>query len=222
MQFKEGANVHTADGQNIGSIDRVVIDPRTNEVSHVVVRQGMFFTEDKVLPTDQIDTATADGVRLRANVENLDDLPRFEETYYLPLDESDPTTSGAGYARPYYGYPPVGLGLGYYPSFYGAGSYGGYAAQPYAVATERNIPEGTVGLKEGAKVTSADGKTVGNVARVFTDDQMQQATHLLISEGWLFKEQKVVPVAWIKSMDEDEIQLNVDAHRLDRVPVYQG
>lgn len=47
MQFKDGANVYTADGHTVGSIDRVVIDPRTNEVTHVVVRRRLFFTEDQ-------------------------------------------------------------------------------------------------------------------------------------------------------------------------------
>jgi hypothetical protein len=59
------------------------------------------------------------------------------------------------------------------------------------------------------------------VARVFTDDEMQQATHLLITEGWIFKEKKVVPIGWVKSMAEDEIRLTVNARRLERVPVYQ-
>jgi uncharacterized protein YrrD len=215
MQFKDGATVYTANGQNVGSIDRVVIDPGTDEVTHVVVRQGMLFTEDKVVPTEIIDTATAEEVRLRADVDNLEELPHFEETHYLSLDETDRTTYPAGYARPAYWYPPVGLGLGYYPSYYA------YPARPYVVETERNIPEGAVGLKEGAKVVSADGETVGNVARVFTDDEMQQATHLLITEGWIFKEKKVVPIGWVKSMAEDEIRLTVNARRLERVPVYQ-
>jgi uncharacterized protein YrrD len=216
MQFKDGATVYTADGQHVGSIDRVVIDPRTDEVPHVVVRQGVLFTEDKVVPINLIDTATADEVRLRTHVDNLDDLPHFEETDYLPLDETDHAADAAGYARPYYWYPPVGLAFGYYPGYYA------YPVQPYAVETERNIPKGTVWLKEGANVISADGETVGRVARVFIDDKTQQATHLLVKEGWLFKEKKIVPMAWIQSMTEDEIHLAVTARRLEHVPAYQG
>ncbi len=40
MQFKRGAEGFTADGRKVGGIDRVVIDPRTREVSHVVIRKG--------------------------------------------------------------------------------------------------------------------------------------------------------------------------------------
>ncbi|RIK42450.1 MAG: hypothetical protein DCC55_08765 [Chloroflexi bacterium] len=220
MQLKDGATVYTADGQTVGSIDRVVIDPRTDEVTHIVVRQGFFFTEDKVVPTDLIDVATEEEVRLRADVEDLDDLPRFEERYYIPPEDF----SGAegemgypvGYARPYYWYPPVGAaGLGYY-----GGAYG-YPTAPYVTHTVLNIPEGTIALQEGARVISADGKEVGNVEEVVTDANIERATHLLITEGWLFTEKRLIPVDWIKDVAEDEIRLAVSSRTLEQVPEYQ-
>ena len=33
MQFKQGTHVYTSDGQDVGTVDRVVLDPQTNEVS---------------------------------------------------------------------------------------------------------------------------------------------------------------------------------------------
>jgi len=215
MQFKDGVKVYTADGQAVGNIDRVVIDPRTDEVSHVVVRQGVLFTEDKVVPTNLIDTATADEVRLHAEVANLDALPRFEESYYVPSSETPEANDRADYARPLYWYPPMGAA---WPGY--DGNYG-YPTAPYVVYTEKNIPEGTVGLKEGATVTSADGENIGRVERVFTNDEMNRATHLLVAEGWLFKEKKLIPVNWIRSVTEDDISLSVAARVLERLPALQ-
>jgi uncharacterized protein YrrD len=222
MQFRDGTKVYTADGQTVGSIDRVVINPHTNQVSHVVVRQGVLFTEDKVVPTALIDMATADEVRLRPGVSDLDELPRFEETYYIPSNEATAGdypagTARPGYARPLYWYPPVGATWsGYY-----AGDYG-YATPPYVAFTKQNIPEGTVGLKEGAKVISAEGEQVGHVERVFTDSEMHRATHLLVAEGWLFKEKRFIPVDWIRSVTEDDIDLSVSARVLERLPELQA
>lgn len=236
MQFRENTPVYTADGQDVGTIDRVVIDPESKEVTHVVVRQGWFFTEDKVLSTDLIDQATAEQVRLRADVENLDELPPFEETHYLPYEDSygtelhgSATTAATaptgGYARPFYAYPPVGAA---WPGYYGAYGYPmGYAAagaavgQPYTVETERNIPEGTVALKEGASVVDSNGKQVGSVARVFTDDETQHATHLLVSNGWIFKEKHVVPINWINNVRDDQVTLKVNADFVRRLPEYR-
>lgn len=77
MQFKQGTHVYTTDGKDVGAIDRVVLDPRTDEVTHVVVRRGWLFTEDKVVPIDLIDQAVAEQVQLRSDVRDLDRLPEF-------------------------------------------------------------------------------------------------------------------------------------------------
>jgi sporulation protein YlmC with PRC-barrel domain len=234
MQFTENATVYTADGQEVGAIDRVVIDPETKEVSHVVVRKGWLFTEDKVVPTTLIDQASADQVRLRADAGKLDDLPDFEETHYLPYDRdyaasgSDAGGSGAGGgARPVYSYPPIGASwLG---GFYGGYGYpmrryyaaGNQPGEPYVAEVERNIPEGTVALKEGASVFDSTGSKVGSVARVFTDSETQEATHLLVAEGWLFKEERLVPINWVRDVTEEAVHLTVDADFLRGLPEYR-
>jgi sporulation protein YlmC with PRC-barrel domain len=40
MQFKGGADVLTASNDTVGKVDRVVLDPRTKQVTHLVVRKG--------------------------------------------------------------------------------------------------------------------------------------------------------------------------------------
>ena len=44
MQFREGANVLTANREN-GEVDRVVLYSKTKEVTHLV--KGFLFTEEK-------------------------------------------------------------------------------------------------------------------------------------------------------------------------------
>jgi uncharacterized protein YrrD len=217
MQFREGASVVTANGENVGTIDRVVINPETQEVSHLVVRQGFLFTEDRVLPIEMVETANADQVRLRAECD-LEDLPLFEESYYASYEgvPGEPAYATTDYARPYYWYPPVGgAWVGYTPGY-------GSPATNHPLRTERNIPDGTVALKEGARVVDADGDQVGTIERIFIDDQTQQTTHLLISEGWLFTTKKVVPSNWIESVTDEEVQLNVKARFLERLPEHQA
>jgi uncharacterized protein YrrD len=243
MQFKKNAPVYTADNQQVGAIDRVVLTPQTNEVSHIVIRQGWFFTEDKVAPIELVEMATEDRVQLRRDVKNLDALPQFEEVSYIPYNTDDETAPGSSNTRKsetdavpsvaddsattttystvtdalsLYGYPAVGMGwptydLGYY----------GYPDELYTVKVKRHIPTGTVALKEGATVVDSQGTSLGTVKRVFINDESDQATHLLISEGWIFKEQKIVPLDWVKTVTEDEVQLYVKADLLNRLPAYQ-
>ena len=45
MQFKQGATVSTYDGKNVGHVDRVVLNPKTKEVTHIVVRKGLLVSD---------------------------------------------------------------------------------------------------------------------------------------------------------------------------------
>lgn len=230
MQFRKNSTVYTADGKQVGVIDRVVIDPATQEVSHVIVRRGWLFTEDKVVPMAWVDEATVDQVRLRRDITNLDELPQFEETHYIAYDaaeekappDSTPATESATtteYVQPYYAYPPIGVAWpGFYSDPLGAYALGAYPAQGYKVEVERNIPEGAVALREGAAVVDSRGEQVGKVARIVIDDKSQQTTHLLVSEGWLFPDQRLIPINWLKEVTDDEVRLQVSADFLKRLP----
>lgn len=161
MQFKTGADVFSGEGEKIGTISRVVIDPRTTEVSSLIVGKGVLFRTDKVIPVTLIDLDFEDRIVLKkTNQDILEDFPDFEIAHYVPLDEPD---------NPYhddieasYWYPPVHL-------WWTTGNYVGYPMPEFILKTEKDIPEGTVALEEGAKVISRDGEHVGNVEEIITD-----------------------------------------------------
>src|SRR5215207_925883 len=174
MQFQNGAKVQTATGDTIGRVDRVVLDPRTQAVTHLVVRKGTIFSEDKVLPLQFIATTTDDTVTLSAEAGDLAQLPKFEEEHYLLLDgdggepipsvERSPAVVGSAAAPALLWYPPA-LGGFTGPAPVLASPYVD-SERRYVSQVDRNIPETSVALKEGARVVSADGQHVGEVERV--------------------------------------------------------
>jgi len=213
MQFRQNAGVHTVDGKDAGRIDRVVLDPKTKEVTHIVVRKGFLFTEDKVIPVGLIGATTEEGVILREDVGDLQALPLFEETHYVRVTEGPPTQAGDDIrindAPPFYWYPPLG---GVLPMAIADPLTPGYVAE-----TEQNIPEGTVALKEGAKVIAADGQQVGNVEQVITDPRAGRVMNFVIGQGILVKERRRVPITWVSKVREDEIHLTVGSHIIDEL-----
>jgi uncharacterized protein YrrD len=215
MKIEQNARVVTAEGKAVGHVDRFVMNPRTREVTHLVVRQGLLFTEDHVLPIDLVARTTDDEVVLREDAGALEQLPLYEETYYVPLNESERSRlPSPSYIPPYYWYPPFpAAGLGLYDP--------GYTMPQYIEHTKTNIPEGAVPLAEGARVISADGEHVGNVEQVLTDPQADRATHFLISAGLLFKTRKLVPTEWIASLGADEVHLAVGSDFLDQLREYE-
>ena len=215
MQFKEDAKVVTADGERVGSIDRVVLDPETKEVTHLVVQKGLLFTQDKVVPMSLVGPATEDRVTLREDADDLDELPDFEEPHYAAVEpEPGPVPRQDPSARPVYLYPPLG-------AWWTNSLYSGYAKPQYVVRTKKSIPEGTVALEEGAKVIDCEGEHIGNIERIFTDPLEDRATHLLISEGLLFKEKKLIPTNWLLNVFEDQVRLSVDSNVVDNLPEYE-
>ena len=217
MQLVQDASVVTASGERVGELDRIVIDPRTKEVTHVVVRKGVLFTQDKVVPIDLIASASEEGVVLREDAGDLEALPNFEEEHFVALNEDEYARSQYEETAPpsLYWYPPL------YGAPFGAGRLNPTYPPLYPVEVERNIPEGTIALKEGARVISADGDHVGNVEQVLTEPEADRASHFVISSGFLLKEKKLVPVRWVDRIDEEEVRLVVGSDLIERLREYQ-
>lgn len=218
IELKEGMSVVTPGGEEVGKINRFILDPATNEVTHIVIQKGWLLPEDKVVPFEMI-SSDEDRIVLQEEVGSFDDLPSFEETHFVRATDDDPHNMGlAGdpvyrYTPGYYWYP-VPAGLGY------SGLVPGYNPWP-AVETTRNIPDNTIPLKEGTDVISSDGEHVGDVERLFIDPDSNRTTHFLMSQGLLFKDRKLVPADWVTSIEEDKVHLAVPSRLLQRLPDYQ-
>lgn len=214
MQIKEGASVYTADDEKVGRIDRIVLDPETKRVSHVVVQKGFLFTDDKVVPMTSVDTVSADRVILRSHKGDFEEYPDFEESHYIAAEDAAPAMTGKTTPiYPLYHYPPIGTGWMSAP--------GVYTGPLYIEQTEKNIPEDSVAIHEGTSVVSRDGEEIGEVERIYADAK-HRATHVLVSEGIFLKEKKLIPTTWIKGMTEETIQLIVDSELLENLPEYQS
>ena len=223
MEFEEGARIFTSTGEEIGRLSRIVIDPRTNEVTHLVLREGQFGTEDRVLPAGWVTSANKKRIELQEAEIDSADLPLFEEEHYVVTNERDLASSERRWGIPgLFWNPPVNSGLaGTAPTGETAHRYDAFTSQPYTQEISQNIPEGTVAFKEGARVVTADGEHVGSVERVIMDPAGRRATHFLVSRGLFLKERKLVTTNWVNVLGEDEVHLAIRSELLDRLPSYQ-
>lgn len=223
MQFKQGVGVRMADGQSVGQLDRVVIDPRTKEVNYLVVRKGAFFTTDRVVPLTLVARADEDEIILREDAGDLEQLPTFEERYYVPADSS--AGAPVGYAPSLYSYPPVAGGeMGGMAGMTASGQtqLGALTmSQPMVEQIERAIPDDNVAIRSGARVVAADGEAIGAVEQVLTSAHADQVTHFVISQGVLFKDRKLIPVGWVQDLGEEQVTLAVDSAFISRLATYE-
>ena len=216
MRLKKGADIYSSTGEKIGTLDRVVIDPETKEVTHLVIGKGTLFKTNKVVALDMVNAEVEDQITLLNPKHDLNEFQDFEETHYVNLEETDYPESDV---QASVWYPPLNL------AWWRAGGTDNpvmYPAKPvYVPRTKQLIPEGTIALEEGAKVISKDDKHVGNIEQVLVDPQDNRVTHFVINEGILFKERKLIPVLWISSIDEHEVRLSSTSRVLERLPGYK-
>ena len=223
MQYKQNTPVFTPSGARVGQIDRVVMDPKTRMVTFLVVRKGVLFTIDKVVPVELVSEATEERVTLQHEAGDLATLPPFEETQYLPLDwaqqaaaEVNPpsanASAGTSLAPPLFWYPTVGAQPWASPRWSGPA---------FEAHTEMNIPSNEVAIKKGASVTTSDGKHVGSIDEVITRAHDNKATHFVVSQGSIFKTHKAIPVEWINEITDSDVKLGVLPEMLELLPEIQ-
>jgi sporulation protein YlmC with PRC-barrel domain len=220
MQLIENALVNTADGHTIGHITHIVLDPATKKATHIVVRHGTIFPEERVVPLELIQDSTLSGMNLSVGIDELHKLPKFEESCFVAVElpEVNELAALAGIMGGWlYFYPPPDHPIGTHQAM----EHSHRVMRRYVESTIQNIPEGEIALKEGAHVTSSDQHRVGHIESVLVDSETGYITHLLISKGVLLKGRKLVPVSWIGGLDENEVHLSVNLALLERLPLYR-
>jgi len=213
MKFKKGMEVFTEDEESVGSVERVVIDPVDREITHLVVKKGVLFTEDRLIPVELISRTSDERVLLKQSADDLGSLQEFEETHYIQaLDEEGSEGAAPSAVPPLYWYPPLGFSMSRLVS---------EDLTHYVSRRERNIPDELVPLKEGARVIAADDSKLGNVEQVFSAPVTNKITHVLLTVKGISKQMKIVPVTWIQRISEDEVQLGVNQDQIDALPDYE-
>jgi uncharacterized protein YrrD len=210
MQFRHKADVVTAGGEKVGDISRVVLNPETRVITHIVVRMGTLLdVHEKVVPVEDIDSTTEEQIVLRRDAEDPESFLPLEEKHYVSPEEQRPPSAPVT-ARPSLAYGTPMVGALSDPAAPGEGS---------VTHVDLNIPEGSVAMKEGARVITADDDHVGSVERVLaTAGPKPQATDLVISMGKLAKEKKLIPITWVTLLGEEDVHLSVKHDAVEKLP----
>lgn len=201
MELRQNAPILAANGDAVGRLDRVVVNPESKVITHIIVQTGGLVKKaGKVVPLSLIAEASDEHIKLREGAGDLQQMQSFEEKQYVM--QGDASAAAPVVSQPLAGMP---------------GAVVEESRPKYVKQVEQHIPEGTVALKEGATVVAADGKHVGHVEKLITDVEADRATYMLVSKGLLAKEHKLVPMTWVGLIDENQVHLTVDPQKLDEL-----
>jgi sporulation protein YlmC with PRC-barrel domain len=126
-EFAMGAKVSCVDGPG-GEVTRLIIDPATETVTHLVIEPKHRMRGGRLVPLDLVDS-TAEGIRLRCTVEEFGRLEPAEE-----MELVDNVIGGGLYGAP----------MG--------------ASSPVQAIVQDVVPPGETDIERGEPVHALDGE----------------------------------------------------------------
>lgn len=221
MQIEIDAKVVSKDGEQIGKVDRIVIDPESLEVLEIVTHKGLFSEEDRIIARSYIDSGDDKTVRLNIDASKVHELPMFASADYLTPEGSWDQVMYPKEGEEY-GYTTTaseawmggttvvaGGGSGQYTQVQGY-SIGASQLADMSMQEVTNLPEDAVVLEHRADVLSADGKKLGVVDDV-AYDQDGKMTGLHVRSGVLRHHEAFAPANLVKSLTNHAVTLTLDA-----------
>ena len=186
-----GAEARCSDGPG-GKVTRVIIDPATETVTHLVIEpKNWLGAAGRLVPLELVEATTADGIRLRCTVEEFGRLEAAEETEVL-----DGVAGGLGLGGLY---SPMGL------------------PAPVQAIVEDVVPLGEADVSRGEPVHAVDG-AIGRVEGLRVDPVDHRVTHVLLQEGHLWGRREVAIPASAVTKVENGIWLSLTKEQVEGLP----
>lgn len=175
----------------------VILDPTTEKITHVVVKEKRFPNVERLVPIDIIIESTPNSILLRCSAEDLAKMEEFIDHEFIKAD------------KPFDQYAPNRYLL--WPYVYSLEGY-------YVDSQHERIPPGELAIHRGAQVQAVDGH-VGLVDEFLIDPINGHITHLILREGHLWgKKDVTIPVAQIDHISDDTVYLKLDKSSIEALP----
>ncbi len=212
MDIGLGMHVRTSDDKDLGTVDRLIVDPATRRVKAAVIRKGLFLPRDVELPLDEMLPGPDGHVRVNRTADVVGSMPEFHpDAYTIPPGDFSPPSS----------YPLGAFAWPFNTSLVGEA----LPAMPLApiddpmveaearAALRREDLENAV-IAEGSEVRGRDGTTIGHVHELSFDSQTGKLAHFVVRKGLLLRTDTTLPATLIAGAGDGVLTLSVDADDL--------
>jgi sporulation protein YlmC with PRC-barrel domain len=200
-----GADVR-CDGNVVGTVGDVVVDPVARRLTHVVLRTSD--EEARLIPATVVVEGHR-GVLLTCTPEELKAFEQIREFAYLELDErphgDGKTDIGVQelFAVPQYEATELGDYVGDFESLVGV--------------TYDRIPKGDAEFRRTSDVVDAQGEHLGHVDGLVVDGGV--LTHVVVEHGHLWRKRDVaIPIELVAALETDTVAVSVPRSELKALP----
>ncbi len=189
MDIPVNAKVVCADG-SYGRSVCVILNPVTENVTHVAVEPEEFASVRRLVPLGLIRESTADLIQLACTKADLERLDIFSEVEFLPT------------------------------SRYGTSMMWPYALPELMNMTveHEHVPPDELAIHRGALVEAKDGR-VGRVDEFLVEPLRYHITHLIMRHGHLWAPTEVtIPIGQIDRIEADTVHLKLTKREIGALP----
>ena len=217
--LRPGADVTSADNERVGRLHAVVMDPRDNRVTHIVVNTGPHFPEPGfgapnlvTVPVDQMADAREEKVILKCTKRRFSQMPPYVERRYTPPPPSKserPTQE-----RPAHLLWEVGVAL----------------AAALASPTRIGVPTESFRKAEFERQILHDAPVwrlepqshIGDVERVLVNEETDELVALVIRRGALFHQDAVLPIDYVTEVLDGLIHVRISDEELKQLDAFHA
>lgn len=191
MTIELGADIIGSDGEKLGVVDSIVIDPAGGRERAIIVRKGWFFPTDKIVPMNLVERVEQGKVHVRLSQAEADQMMEYMDSDYVM--------------------PPAG--------YYGAGGYM-WPATPY-IASDLMVDDeirermpNAVMLSEGTMVVDKNDDELGRITEIASDGQ-RRVQGFRVEQGFFRHHDRYIPANLVESADDVVVHLSVDKGSLE-------
>lgn len=217
MRIKLGSRVMSRNGEHVGNVDSLVVDYNTKDVMSIIVRSGVFFHTDRIIPVESFDRVDADGtVYLKLTEQEADQHEEFVQQRFTAADPADyPYTdegwvAGTGQPSVYWAYGTAPLGYSSNAPFFAEAPI-----NPPEIEVRNNLPEQAARISTGTEVVGSDGQKIGTVDEV-AYSQEGEVDGIVVKAGFLFHHDLRIPSDWIDEVTGDTVTLTVTSDQAEQ------
>lgn len=213
VRLELGKRVRCSDGEVVGELADVIIDPVKKRVTHLVVKPHNGPGESRLVSIELAEAGADPGeISLRCTAEEVRALPDIEDFAYLRLGEavvSDPDWD--------VGVTNV-LAMPYFEST-GVVDYGAFQ-ENVGIVYDR-VPKGEVEIRRTSSVITGEGSYVGDVDGFLVDED-EQITHFVLERGHLWGRREVtVPIGAVTKVESDTVTVGLSTEEIGALPAHR-
>ena len=203
MPFRIGADASCTDGA-CGQVSRVIVNPATREVTHLVVDPKRRHGPGRLVPVDFVDAA-AGRIRLRCTLAEFQTLRRAEETAGVP--DLDPTKHAHARVQKQYGVGGIVWSV-----------RDPDAPQAPQEVTVDYVPPGEIEVHRELTVCATDGD-IGQVQGLVVEPGGHHITYVLLQQGRMRGRKEVaIPIGAVTKIGTLLIHLSLTRRQVKDLP----